>query len=157
MTTPIEHDELRTRARAIIDANKYMTLATADDDGRPWVSPVYFTPDGYRDYYWVSSPDAAHSSNVEARPDVSVVIYDSSVPIGGAAAVYLRGRAGLVEGADLERCAALYSGRFPELTVFRPEDLTAPAPWRLYVVTAAVHSLLVRVGDPDHGSGADTR
>jgi hypothetical protein len=27
-------------ARAIIDANLYMVLATADQAGRPWVSPV---------------------------------------------------------------------------------------------------------------------
>jgi hypothetical protein len=27
-------------ARTVIDANNYMTLATADDAGRPWASPV---------------------------------------------------------------------------------------------------------------------
>ena len=29
-------------ARAILDANPYMTLGTADKSGRPWVSPVYY-------------------------------------------------------------------------------------------------------------------
>jgi Pyridoxamine 5'-phosphate oxidase len=33
-------DELAAVAREIIDANRYMTLATADGDGRPWAAPV---------------------------------------------------------------------------------------------------------------------
>jgi hypothetical protein len=28
--------------RAIVDANPYLVLATADGTGRPWSSPVYF-------------------------------------------------------------------------------------------------------------------
>jgi predicted pyridoxine 5'-phosphate oxidase superfamily flavin-nucleotide-binding protein len=36
MTAP-DHDAL---ARAVIDANLYMVLGTADEDGRPWVTPV---------------------------------------------------------------------------------------------------------------------
>jgi Pyridoxamine 5'-phosphate oxidase len=34
-------DALASIARQIIDSNLYMTLATADDAGTPWVSPVY--------------------------------------------------------------------------------------------------------------------
>jgi hypothetical protein len=37
-------------ARRIIDANSYMTLGTADADGRPWATPVWFAPDGYTDF-----------------------------------------------------------------------------------------------------------
>jgi hypothetical protein len=31
----------------IVDANQYMTLGTADASGRPWVSPVWYAPEGY--------------------------------------------------------------------------------------------------------------
>ncbi|MFL6008223.1 MAG: pyridoxamine 5'-phosphate oxidase family protein [Rubrobacteraceae bacterium] len=31
-----------------------MTLGTADENGRPWVSPVYYALEGYVDFYWVS-------------------------------------------------------------------------------------------------------
>jgi Pyridoxamine 5'-phosphate oxidase len=34
------HLDLGTIARSIIDSNFYMTLGTADENGRPWVSPV---------------------------------------------------------------------------------------------------------------------
>ncbi len=35
-------EDLDAHARDLIEANRYLTLATADADGRPWVSPVYF-------------------------------------------------------------------------------------------------------------------
>ena len=53
-------------AREIVDANLFMTLATADSDGRPWASPVYFSPAGYREFFWISEPGARHSRN--SRP-----------------------------------------------------------------------------------------
>lgn len=43
-------DELGAVARAIIDANRYMTLGTADETGLPWVSPVWFAPSGYSEF-----------------------------------------------------------------------------------------------------------
>jgi nitroimidazol reductase NimA-like FMN-containing flavoprotein (pyridoxamine 5'-phosphate oxidase superfamily) len=44
-------DDLAVLARAILDANRYLTLGTADESGRPWVSPVYYAIDGYRDVF----------------------------------------------------------------------------------------------------------
>lgn len=38
---------------------------------------------------WVSSPDTRHSRNLGARADVSIVIFDSSVPIYGGKGVYM--------------------------------------------------------------------
>jgi len=49
-------------ARAIIDANSYMTLGTADAEGRPWVSPVWFSTADPRELFWVSDPDARVST-----------------------------------------------------------------------------------------------
>jgi hypothetical protein len=37
--------DLEAIAAAIIEPNLYMTLRTADGDGHPWVSPVYFAED----------------------------------------------------------------------------------------------------------------
>ena len=50
-----QHLDLGTIARTIIDSNFYMTLGTADENGRPWVSPVYYAHEGYANIYWVSS------------------------------------------------------------------------------------------------------
>jgi nitroimidazol reductase NimA-like FMN-containing flavoprotein (pyridoxamine 5'-phosphate oxidase superfamily) len=148
---------LDQRAAAVIEANKYMTLGTVDADGLPWVTPVYFTPDGHDDFYWASSPDAVHSLNVAAAPDVTIAIFDSSVRIGGASAVYFRARAELVPDGELERCAALYTSRYPELRAYGVDELRAPGDLRLYRAHATAHWLLVRGSDPDYGTGIDSR
>lgn len=143
------------RAAAVIEANKYMTLGTVDSDGLPWVTPVYFTPDGHDTFYWASSPEALHSKNLETTPTVSIAIFDSSVPIGGASAVYFRAHAELVPDSELDACAALYSSRYPELRKYG--DLRAVADIRLYRARATEHWLLVRGRDPEYGTGIDSR
>jgi hypothetical protein len=124
-------------ATAIIDANAYMTLATADADGTPWASPVWFAPDRYRQLLWVSRPDARHSRNVAARSDVGIVIFDSTVPEDDATAVYFDARAELAPDADLDRLMAVFSERsVARLGVPWPvAKVKGDAPHRLYVAT----------------------
>jgi hypothetical protein len=100
---------LAATARAIIDSNLYMTLATADAAGRPWPTPVYFAPSDYRELIWVSSPEARHSQNISARPVVGIVIFDSRVPINCGQAVYISALAEPVPAADLDRCLDVFS------------------------------------------------
>ncbi|WP_165555675.1 pyridoxamine 5'-phosphate oxidase family protein [Kribbella pittospori] len=150
-------DILDRRAAAVIEANKYMTLGTVDPDGRPWVTPVYFTPDGHATFYWASATAAAHSVNIAANPDVSIAIFDSSVPIGGASAVYFRARAEIVPDDELERRAAFYTSRYPELRSFSADELREPEGLRLYRAHATDHWILVRGSDPDYGTGIDSR
>lgn len=83
-------DQLSDRARSVIDANRYMALGTADEAGHPWVTPVWFASEDYRHFHWVSSPDAKHSRYLAAHPEVAITIFDSSVPVGGAQAVYMK-------------------------------------------------------------------
>jgi len=84
-----QQEDLGAVARGIIDSNRYMVLGTADETGRPWVSPVYFAAAGYAEFYWVSSPEATHSRNVAARSQLSIVVFDSQVPIGTGQGVYM--------------------------------------------------------------------
>src|SRR5262245_64306560 len=109
-------ERLDDLARTIIDSNRYMALGTADPDGHPWVSPVWFATEDYARFYWVSSPDARHSLNVVARPEVAIAIYDSTVPVGGAQAVYMSGRAEELTGSELERGIEVF-GRLSEADV----------------------------------------
>ena len=94
--------ELNEMARRVIDANHYMTLATLDPDGHPRLSPVYYTASRYTDFYWVSSPEAHHSRNLAAHPQVQIVIFDSTAPVGQAEAVYLLGLAKQIADEELE-------------------------------------------------------
>ena len=103
--------ELAAIARAIVDGNDYMTLGTADADGLPWVSPVWYAPSGYAEFLWISSPEALRSRNLAVRPELSDVIFDSRVPIGAGQAVYMRARAEAVAAADVDRDLAVFSRR----------------------------------------------
>jgi pyridoxine/pyridoxamine 5'-phosphate oxidase len=94
---------------AIIDANSYMTLATAHKHGNPWASPVWYATADYRELVWVSSPQARHSRNLAARPAVAIVIFDSHQRLGTGEAVYLSARAEQVPEPDLDRFLGIYS------------------------------------------------
>ena len=82
---------------------RYMAVGTVDEAGHPWVTPVWFASEDYRHFHWVSSPDAKHSRYLAARPEVAIAIFDSSVPVGGAQAVYMKGVAEELTGPELER------------------------------------------------------
>jgi nitroimidazol reductase NimA-like FMN-containing flavoprotein (pyridoxamine 5'-phosphate oxidase superfamily) len=121
-------------ARAVIDANHYMTLGTADDSGHPWVTPVWFAPADYREFFWVSSPAARHSRNIAIRSAVSIVIFDSQVPVGSAAAVYMTAVAHELTGAAQERGLEVFAreSEAQGLSVWGMANVTAPARHRLY-------------------------
>jgi uncharacterized protein YhbP (UPF0306 family) len=148
----MEGEELGAIARRVIDSNRFMTIGTADEEGVPWVSPVWYAPVEYREFFWVSSPDARHSRNIAARPQVSIVVFDSTAPVGAGQAVYVSAAAEELEGADLERGVGVYSrasvaGGSSE---WRLEDVRAPAPYRLYRATATDHWALDPDDHPDH-------
>ena len=131
-------------AREIIDSNQYMTLATADADGHPWASPVWFAHADYTRFLWVSKPDARHSRNLSARAQAGIVIFDSTVPMGGARAVYLEATAELLEEVDAVRDIAVFSRRSRELggPEWSVEEIRPPAPLRLYRASAVAHYVL---------------
>ena len=151
------HPDFDAMARRVIDGNLYMTLATLDPDGSPRLSPVYFTPARYTDLYWVSSPDAHHSRNVLGRPDVEIVIFDSSVAVGHAEAVYISARAREVPEEELPFVIGEAFGERGGARRFAPEELRGEGDLRLYVASATAWEVLVRGGHPEHGSGIDRR
>jgi uncharacterized protein YhbP (UPF0306 family) len=144
-------------AREVIDANLYLALGTADADGKPWVTPVYFVPDEYRRFYWASSPTTRHSQNLAVRSAVSLAIFDSSVAVGKAQAVYVEATAAQVPDDELEPAAAIYNSRLDEGRGFELDELRGDGLFRLYCATAKEHSVLIRGGDPEYGTGADSR
>ena len=127
-------EELETAARAIIDENRYMTLGTADSTGRPWVSPVLYAPEAYREFFWVSYPDARHSRNVTARPEIAIVIFDSRVPVGSGQGVYMSAVAEEVPDDELERGMGIFSRRsqLQGARAWTQADVLPPASLRLY-------------------------
>jgi hypothetical protein len=153
VTDDARRPDLDAVARAILDANHYMTLGTADADGRPWVTPVFFAAaGGYRELYWISSPEAAHSRNLAARPELSIVVFDSQAPVGTGQAVYMAATAAEVSGAELERGLQAYPGeaglRAGARAITR-DQVVSPASYRLYRATVTQHWVLDPGATPD--------
>jgi hypothetical protein len=113
----------------IVAANRFMTLATADADGLPWATPVWYAPDGEDALLWISKPDARHSRNLAGRPELAIVIFDSTVTSDEAAAVYFDAVASQApERVSVYSAHSLAQG-LDELTA---ADVTEPGPFRLY-------------------------
>jgi hypothetical protein len=153
--------DLAAIARAIIDTNLYMTVGTADEDGRPWVSPVFYASEEYTEFYWISSPEVTHSRNLARRPQVSIVIFDSQVPAGTGVAVYMTARAEELAGADLDQGIEIYPGPAERGgRTLTSEQLQPPAAYRLYRARVSQYSMLCpRSSGPcaAHGRAFDHR
>lgn len=154
--------DVGAHARAIIDSNLYLTLGTADRDGHPWTSPVYFAPAGDRDFYWLSATDSRHSRHLAERSQVSLVVFDSSVEPYHGRALYAVGEAREVSGSELDEALTIYPRRDGrEVTWVTQSDVTAPAPYRLYRATASDVWVLCprepRQPCPLHGLATDHR
>jgi pyridoxine/pyridoxamine 5'-phosphate oxidase len=150
--------DLGAIARTIIDANRYMTLATADSQGQPWASPVFYASANYTEFYWISAPEATHSRNLAQRPEISIAIFDSTAPEGAGQAVYLSATAEQVPDDDLDRALAVYPGSAEGKLAAHDnrEQLQAPAPYRLYRATAYEWSVLCPRDTGPRGTGACT-
>ena len=129
--------DLAAHARDIIRANLYLTLGTADRDGRPWTSPVYFAPGGDGEFYWSSEVGAVHSRHLAGRPQVSLVVFDSTVAPYHGRAVYAAGEAREVPEEDVEEVLSVYPRPGGAGTAFlAPSDVTGASAYRIYRATA---------------------
>jgi pyridoxine/pyridoxamine 5'-phosphate oxidase len=154
--------DLDAHARALMDANLYVTLGTADAQGTPWAAPVCFATADYAELFWVSTLDAQHSRNLAERPQLSGVIFDSTVPAYHGRAVYLSGTAEELTGRDLDRGVEIFRVD-PNRggTTVSVEDVSAPSEYRLYRATVSEAFVLCprepRQPCPRHGIAADHR
>jgi pyridoxine/pyridoxamine 5'-phosphate oxidase len=134
---PEEHELIAT-ARQMVDSNLYMVLATADPSGQPWASPVYFAHRDYRDFFWISQPDATHSVNLRDRREVGIVIFDSTVPVNTGQGVYVSGVARELPAHETAEGLEIFSQRSVGHggDALTDEDVRPPSRHRLYQATA---------------------
>lgn len=150
----------------LVFESRFMTLATADGDGVPWVTPVEFACDEGLRFYWTSPFDTRHSRNLESNRRVAWAIYDHTyVPLDGQPrALFGEGWAQEPSDGELEasrsdlrqwltwRDAARETPR-PRFDV--PPD--GASPWREYRVTPERLYGLHPNAHPRHGEPASHR
>lgn len=135
-------------AREILGASSYVVLATADADGVPWASPVWFAMEDDPELYWVSYPGARHSQNISVRPQIAMVVFDSTVAPGSGQGVYMTATAEqLTDRGAIERGIGVFSRESVRdgADELGPDEVTGEARLRLY--RASVHEYWIL--DPD--------
>ena len=145
----MNEDRDHALAREIIDKSLYMVVSTADTSGQPWASPVYFAHRDYRDFFWISQPDATHSENLRERREVGIAIFDSSQQIETGEGAYVLGVARELPAHETAEGIEIFSKRSvsnggEEISA---EDVNPPARHRLYQATAEAIYVL---DDHDH-------
>ncbi|WP_340537593.1 pyridoxamine 5'-phosphate oxidase family protein [Nocardioides sp. GXZ039] len=136
----------------VVAGSKYLVLATATPGGTPWVTPVYFAHDDLASFWWVSRPQARHSRLIAANPQVAITVFDSSVPIGRAAAVYAEAWAAQCSDDEAAREICHYSARSVRHGVkpWTVDEVTRHAAFRLYRARTARLWLLADDDGPDY-------
>lgn len=103
----------------------------------------------------MSSPDVTHSRNIVVHPQISIVIFDSQIPVGMGQAVYMSALAEELTAVHLARGVEIYNRRFQDpaehgVHTIKLDDVRSPALYRLYRATALEHWILDRNTRPDH-------
>ena len=135
--------DLTARVRDVIDANRYMTIASADAHGDPWVSPVYCastttaTSIGCRH---LRSPIRATSRCVprSALCRSTLALTEAVV----ARSAYLKATAVQVNGDEIEHTLTIYPGPVERGGIVTADELRAPTPYRLYRTRATEYLVL---------------
>jgi Pyridoxamine 5'-phosphate oxidase len=70
----------------LLAENRYLVVGTADGEGLPWVTPVFYAADGEHQILWVSAPDSRHSRNIATLKSPNA----SMIPLTGFEAFVLR-------------------------------------------------------------------
>ena len=156
MVTGVASIEWATVPR-LLGEHRYLVLGTSDRDGRPWVTPVFYTADGEHRLLWVSAPESRHSRNIAARPEVAITIYDTHAPIGGAEALYLEATAECVAGDARVEALAVLNSRLPDSHQLGTEDLEPSGPLQVYQAAITQHFVLIRGGDTRFDNVTDAR
>lgn len=77
--------------REILAENLVGSIATINDDGSPWVTPVHIFSDE-KAVYWFSLEDKQHSRNIERDARVSLTLFSPDAS-RGPKGVYVNGTA----------------------------------------------------------------
>ena len=139
----------------VLTANRYVVLGTADENGRPWVTPVFFAPLEPNRVCWVSSPDSRHSRNIAHRPAVAITVFDSTVEVGRAEAAYFDTDAARAAADEIDTALQSLNLRLPHDKQLGSDDLQPRGPLVVYRADLRRSYVLVRGGNSEFGNAVD--
>lgn len=145
----------RSAVDRVLAANRYLVLGTADEDGQPWVTPVFFAPVNPNRVCWVSSPDSRHSRNIAGRKAVAITVFDSTVAVGRAEAAYFDADAAQATPDEVDAALRSLNSRLPQDKLLSGDDLQPRGPLVIYRADLRHRYVLVRGGNSEFGNAVD--
>ena len=92
----------------LIKENKFLSLATIDNDGNLWTTPLSYSYDNEYNFYFTSELDSQHIINIIDNPNVSFTIFDSTKRVSDVDGLQVRGIVGEVDKEKLEEVVKNY-------------------------------------------------
>jgi uncharacterized protein YhbP (UPF0306 family) len=145
----------RAAVDRVLAANRYLVLGTADPDGQPWLTPVFFASLAKNRLCWVSSPDTRHSRNIARRAAVAITVFDSTVEVGHAEAAYFDAQAAPALPDEVDDALHALNARLPPAKQLSGDDLQPAGPLVVYRADVQRSYVLVRGGDATYGNTVD--
>jgi nitroimidazol reductase NimA-like FMN-containing flavoprotein (pyridoxamine 5'-phosphate oxidase superfamily) len=111
-------------AQKVLNDNLVGAIATLNEDGSPWVTPVHIVADD-SSVYWFSKETAQHSLNAARNAQVSLTLFSPDLS-HGPKGVYIQGKVEKLDVADtteakklLEEKIGFLPPNFIEMTGYR--------------------------------------
>lgn len=138
-------------ARTILAETCYAVLATADADGIPWATPVWFAHDDLARLYWLSWPGSRHSQLIERRPDIAITVFDSHAVPNEGTGFYATAQARECPDEQLDDALTVLNRRSlaQGLAEWTRERVTGESRLRLYVAEITEAWVLDQDADVD--------
>lgn len=104
---------MNDQVKIILNENVLGVLATVNEDGSPWATPLHLVSDDTY-VYWFSHESCIHSRNVarDSRASIAIFSPDESQGVKG---VYLRGTIQQLLGNEREQAVTVFKQRFGQL------------------------------------------
>ncbi len=134
-------DSYKKIVKRIIESNNYMVIATADSEGNPWASALFYVHDKDYAFYFLSAIDSRHIKNIGGNSVASFVIFDSRQKIGQSDSVQAECKISEVNKNQLEDVIKLYVKKlFPKSNVpatdrYPMGAYTEPAEFRFFKIS----------------------
>ena len=143
--------DTNAHARTVLDETSYAVLATADADGTPWATPVWFAHDGLDRLYWLSWPGSRHSRLIEQRPEVAVTVFDTTAVPNEGTAFYATARARQCPDDQLDAGLSVVNRRSLSQGIgeFTQDGIRGASRLRLYVAEITEAWVLDQDADVD--------
>src|SRR3989338_6341933 len=142
-------------AKRIINKILYITIATVDESGQPWNTPVYSAFDEDYNFFWVSAKQSQHSQNIAKNQNIFLAIYDSTVVEGAGRGVYIKAEAVmLTDESEINHATKYLYGR-KNKTPHPANHFLSESPRRVY--KAVKRQAWVNTDDKVNGFHVDKR